>query len=213
MGLTSDIGRRIELVPMDPFFHNIAIGLYLQRREQCVEFLAHTYSRREGAEQRMESIAKAMTILGGMEFVSGVPRLLRFPCGVDHKRACRRVFLEACKLDLKNPVTVRPLSILDKKSNRNITAISLGRGIYQLTADGAEQEKSNRIEAVVGGLIKLGEMQSTADNSDHVAFSCGQTHDALVGLLLIRALNVRAVLREQEMSATRGILVAPSAQK
>ena len=94
MGLTFDIGRRIELVPMDPFFHNIAIGLYLQRREQAVEFMVHTYSRREGTEQRMESIAKAMMILGGMEFVSGAPRLVRFPCGEIGRASCReRVYV------------------------------------------------------------------------------------------------------------------------
>jgi hypothetical protein len=46
-----------------------------------------------------------------------------------------------------------------------------------------------------------------------VAFGCKQTHDSLVGLLLVRALNVRAVLREQEMTASRGVLSAPSAQK
>jgi hypothetical protein len=46
-----------------------------------------------------------------------------------------------------------------------------------------------------------------------VKFGCGQTHDALIGLLLGRALNVRAVLREEEMSASRGTLAAPSAQQ
>jgi hypothetical protein len=32
-------------------------------------------------------------------------------------------------------------------------------------------------------------------------------------MLLVRALNVRAVLREEEMSASRGVLAAPSAQR
>ena len=44
-------------------------------------------------------------------------------------------------------------------------------------------------------------------------FVCAWPHDALMGLLLPRALNVRAVLREEEMAASRGTLVAPSAQK
>jgi len=58
-----------------------------------------------------------------------------------------------------------------------------------------------------------GQMQIGVSGGDSVTFSCGQAHDALVGLLLVRALNVRAVLREQEMTASRGVLSAPSAQK
>jgi hypothetical protein len=46
-----------------------------------------------------------------------------------------------------------------------------------------------------------------------VSFPCGERHDALVGLLLVRAQNLRAALREEELTATRGILAAPSAQE
>jgi hypothetical protein len=35
----------------------------------------------------------------------------------------------------------------------------------------------------------------------------------MVGLLLPRVLNVRAILREEETTATRGMLLAPSQQK
>ncbi len=45
-----------------------------------------------------------------------------------------------------------------------------------------------------------------------VKFGCGTPHDALMGLLLYRALNARAALRETEMMASRGVLAAPSAQ-
>jgi len=40
-----------------------------------------------------------------------------------------------------------------------------------------------------------------------------ERHDVLVGLLLPRAVNVRAAIREEEMSQTRGVLTAPSAQE
>ena len=33
MGQTLDIGKRIELVPMDPHFHDITIALYQQGQE------------------------------------------------------------------------------------------------------------------------------------------------------------------------------------
>jgi hypothetical protein len=46
-----------------------------------------------------------------------------------------------------------------------------------------------------------------------VGFACGHEHDALIGMLLPRALNLRAAMREQEEAMSRGMLVAPSAQK
>jgi hypothetical protein len=213
MGETIDLGRRIELVPMDPHFHNISIALYRQDDSDGPVFLVQSYSNREGARQRLEFVAMAMGLLGGLEPVSGEARKLRFPCRAEHLFACRRVFLEACKLDPSQPVEPRPLRILDKKSNRTIAVTGQGNGVYFLAADGEELDKTNRIEAVANGLVKLGQMQVGVSGSDSVAFGCGQAHNSLVGLLLVRALNVRAVLREQEMTASRGVLSAPSAQK
>jgi hypothetical protein len=154
-----------------------------------------------------------MALLGGLEPVAGESRKLRFSCRAEHPLACRRVFLEACKLDPSQPVEPRPLQILDKKSNRTIMAGSQGKGVYILAADGEELDKTSRIEAVANGLMKLGQMQVGISGSHSVVFSCGEAHNHLVGLLLVRALNVRAVLREQEMTASRGVLSAPSAQK
>ena len=90
---------------------------------------------------------------------------------------------------------------------------SQGAGARRLSADGDELDKDSRVAAVANGLVKLGEMRQGGSGSDSVAFACGQAHDALVGLLLVRALNVRAVLREEESTASRGVLAAPSAQR
>jgi hypothetical protein len=212
MALTTDIGERLELVPMDPHGSNISIALYRQHRNERSQFVVHTYSRLEGARQRIEFVARAMSVLGGMESDSKDPLRLWFSCHAEHRMAVRRIFLEACKLPSQEPLTPRPLVILDKKSNRTITVTSLGNGVYGLAADGEEEGKASRIAAVAGGLMKLGEMAPVEPTADRIAFSCRQPHDAMVGVLLIRALNVRAVLREQEMTASRGILAAPSAQ-
>ena len=71
MGETIDLGRRIELVPMDPHFHNISIALYRQEAGDGPVFQVHSYSNREGARQRLEFVARAMAILGGLEPVAG----------------------------------------------------------------------------------------------------------------------------------------------
>jgi hypothetical protein len=210
MGQTVDIGKRIELVPMDPHFHDITIALYQQGQDESPLLLVYTYSQMEGAQGRIQFAIETMTHLGNL--VEDTNRLLRFPCEAAHQLACRRAFLESCKLSLNDSAEPRPLQILDKKSGLTITVNSLGQGIYQVQADGEGRRADRRISAIAGGLIKLGEMDEVDGTLDKVAFPCGHSHDALLGLLLIRAPNVRAIVREQEMAATRGILAAPSQQ-
>ncbi len=209
-----DIGRRIELVPMDPHFNDITIGLYRQNvnhGNNTPAFLVHTYSRISGAPERIEAVVEAMQVLGGM--LKNDDGLLHFPCNSTHEAACRRVFLEACKLAPDTPAEPRPLNILDKKSRLTITVDSTGQGVYRVTTEGEGRSAARRISAIAGGLAKLGEMESVeTDNRDTVAFACETSHDALVGLLLTRAPNVRVVLREDEMGAGRGVLSAPSQQ-
>ena len=208
MGQIVDIGRRIELVPMDPQFHDITIALYRQETAQGPAFLVHTYSQREKVSQRIASVVQAMHILGGMVLMRD--GRLRFPCWADHELACKRIFLEACKLDASSEIEPRPLTVLDKKSGLNITVSGREGGIYHVTADGDGRRTERRISAIAGGLMKLGEMEERA--IDQVTFPCGHFHDAMVGLLLVRAPNVRAVMREQKMTASRGVLSAPSQQ-
>ena len=212
-----DIGRRIELIPIDPHFHDITIGLYRQQiadpttGTEFPAFLIHTYSQMTGATERIQEIAQSMRTLGGM--LKTPEGLLYFPCKDPHEFACRRVFLEACKLASNTHAEPRPLTILDRKSQLTITVASIGNGTYQVSANGEGRAATRRISAIAGGLMKLGEMESVeTDTNDTVRFACGHSHDALIGLLLIRAPNVRVVLREEEMGASRGVLSAPSQQ-
>ena len=210
MGQTIDIGKRLELVPMDSHFQDITIGLYQQDLASGFGFLVHTYSIKEGAQVRIDFVKQAMQVLGGLE--ESDSGLLRFPCGHAHTLAVKRVFLEACKLSSDTTVTPKPMMILDKKSGLNMVGKSLGGGKYHIAAEGESDQMVRRIRVVTGGLGKLGEMAAVDGVDDQVAFDCGQDHDALVGLLLVRAPNVRSILREIEQSASRGVLSAPSAQ-
>ncbi|MDP6037430.1 MAG: hypothetical protein QGG64_02675 [Candidatus Latescibacteria bacterium] len=210
MAQTLDIGRRIELVPMDGHFEDITVGLYVQENAQGIAFLVHTYSQREGAQTRIDFLKRAMQTLGGMEETAD--GLLRFPCGDIHLLAVKRLFLDACKIGMDVDVEVRSMTILDKKSGLHISANSLSDGGYQITADQDESGADRRIKLVAGGLAKLGELDKVEDVEDQVKFRCGASHDGLVGVLLVRAPNVRSVLRELEQAAGRGVLAAPSAQ-
>jgi hypothetical protein len=210
MAVTRHLGTRIELVSMDPHFHNITMALYRQDQTGRPEYLVYSYSGLSGTAERIASIRGAMAILGQL-----VPDgdLLHFACGAAHQAAARRTFLEIAKLLPGSANAPKPLTARDKKSGRNITATSLGEGRYQITADGPEDGKAARIDGVVGGLVKLAEVALVEGSPGQFSFPCGNPHGALVGLLLPRALNVRAILREEESAGGRGLLVAPSQQK
>ncbi len=206
MGKTADLGRRVELVPMDPHFHDITIALYRQPTPTGPQYLIHSYSNRPGATARLDYLTEAMAVLGGMEKVGA--RLLRFSCGADHELACRRAFLEACKLETAQPLAPRALVFFDKKSGHQIQLIGLGGGAYRVELAGGE---ASRVAAIAAGLVKLGQLETPSPGQ--ILFACGQAHDPLVGMLVVRAVNVRATLREQELLAARGLLAAPSAQQ
>ena len=210
MGLTRDLGRRVELVSMDPHFEDISIALYRRDSRGQPVFLVHTYNQRDGAVQRVSAVVRRMMQLGR---VAVDARGVYFPCGAAHERACRRLFLEACKLAPEKAAGPKSLTIFDKKSNGDLVVSSLGDGAYVLTGAGEGEKLAQRQRAVTAGLVKLGDMVATDLDTGRVAFSCGQSHDELVGLLLRRALNVRGADSERQLSASRGQLLAPSAQQ
>ena len=207
MGAIKDIGRRIELIPMDSQFHEITIGLYRLEGERP-SFLVHTYSQIEGVESRLAFLRKAMIELAGLVEEDG---LLSFPCCHEHHAAVRRAFLEAAKISDEQVVS-RPLTTLDKKSGLTMRVSGLGNGLYEVTTEGEGKSPERRIKVVANGLAKLGEMHLVDGRDDQVEYPCKQVHDALTGLLLVRAPNVRALVREEEMVASRGVLAAPSQQ-
>lgn len=223
MAKTTEIGSRVELVSMDPHCGDITIGLY---RQDAAEYLIHTYSSREDASARIEFVARAMAVLGGMELTGD---LVRHSCGELHPLATRRAFLEACKLPSSTALEPKPPRFFDKKrtgfvrrqpgeqpapsapqeEGKNIVVDPLGHGAYRVIAEG----DAARADAIAAGYRKLAEVVLVDGAIGEFRFPCGVDHNALVGLLLARALNVRLVLREEEMAASRGLLVAPSAQK
>ncbi len=207
-----DLGPRIELVSMDPHFHDISIALYRPGPDNApAAYKVHTYSHLPGAAERIARVAEAMQILGGMEQTSD--DLLGFPCGQAHMFAVKRLFLEACKLPPAQPIEPRPLHIFDKKANTTIAVASLGQGLYEVRATQQAPGAERRVATIARGLIRLGEMEEVSDNPNQVRFGCGYSHDALIGLLLVRAPNVRAAVREAEAMASRGVLSAPSNQE
>jgi hypothetical protein len=207
MSQIQSIGHRVELLPMDRHFEEISVALYCNEAEHPT-YRVHTYSQKSGSPGRLSFIRDAMVVLGDLEPVDETR--LRFPCGNRHEVAVKRVFLEACKLETGADLTVRPLETLDKKSGLTMTVGADEKGVYSVTATGEGKNADRRVKVVAGGLVKLGEMEAIGETS--VKFPCGSRHDALAGVLLVRAPNVRAILRQDDAQASRGVLASPSQQ-
>ena len=215
MGRLLDLGERMELVSMDPHFHDISISFYRSTGEGGASgFLAHSYSAKKGTAERLDFVMRAMVAMGGMGPAAGQPDRIAFACGAEHRAAVKRLFLEACKKATGSEVGARPMSIYDKKNDLTIDATDTGGGGYRVAAAAGEADDkvARRVDGVTRGLIKLAEMEP-GGQAGEARFPCGFAHDELVGLLLGRALNVRAAMREAESAAARGILAAPSAQQ
>ena len=205
-----ELGSRIELVSMDKQFHDISLGLYQQAAEDGTpEYLVHSYAGIKGVDKRVRFVMRAMQVLGGMEVLT--TGRLRFTCGDGHVTACSRLFLEASKVEPGVMPAARPMTVYDKKSECDYSLTLCGNGLYRVAAQGELDGFARRVNVIAAGLRKLGNMAETK-NEDEVLFSCGAAHDALIGMLLVRAPNVRAVMREEDSASRQGVLAAPSSQ-
>jgi hypothetical protein len=209
--IRDDLDRRIELVSMDRFCEDITVALYLMGDSNSAT--VHSYSDRPAVPGRLDWLTQAMLRLGGMRPAGNDSRTVSFNCGAWHGLAARRTFLEACKVDPANALAVRPLATNDGRTGQYITVTPRGDGRYWISAVAEEATAESRAPAVAAGLAKLAGLDIDVGDPTIVSFSCGVPHDELVGLLLPRAINVRAALRELEQNASRGVLVAPSAQE
>lgn len=208
------LGRRIELISMDPHFHDITIGLYETKApDGAVSYLLHSYSGRPGVAERLRQLAATMATIGGMVVEAGEGTRVRYRCGTGHRFACRRLFTEAGKMKPGQGQAPRPLQVPDRTTGRTVTIVHDDAATYKVTADGLDEGRAQRVGAVGRGLARLAELELIGEDATRVRFDCGQSHDELIGLLLVRALNLRAAMREQEEAMSRGMLVAPSAQK
>ena len=212
MQLMLDLGRRIQLQSMDAHCGNITIGLYEHLDEDGKpRFQLHSYGANPDTASRLEFLAEAMVKLGGMEAVPGREPRVRWPCRQRHAAAAKRVFVEVCKLSKPEQLVVRPTRLDDPKLPGVVAVTGDGAGRYTIAAESGTGDQA-RLKAICAGYLKLAEMERWDETETGVRFGCGHRHDALMGLLLYRALNARAALRETEMMASRGVLVAPSAQ-
>ena len=196
-----EIGTCLELVPMDPHFKSISVGLYY-REGVCTVW---SFSQADGIEGRLREIRDQMVRLGGVQRVEGSSSQFSFPCGVVHMRPVKFLLTQAVT---KSPHFVHPggsMTIKDSKSDLMLTTsgVRADDGYrYQVSGEGDVKNPALRLRMVVAGFMRYGEMEKVGDTE--VAFSCGWQHDELVRLLLPYSRNISAVESMLEAEAIRG---------
>ena len=197
---------------MDPHFHDASIGLYRKETADGPVAVVHSYSSKDGIDGRVGFIRDALAVLGGLEPVeSGGDAAVRLSCRSWHNAALKRLFLDCFRVDPGLPLVPKPLVAPDTRSEQLIRVEPLGGGRYRVEAEEIPAGEDSRAPAIARALVRLAELDPVDEST--VAFSCGHDHHELVGVMLVRAQNLRAALREEELSASRGVLSAPSAQE
>ncbi|MCE2405531.1 MAG: hypothetical protein J4F43_10300 [Dehalococcoidia bacterium] len=204
--VVGEYGRCLELVPMDPHFHGISVGLYARDGVATV----WSFSRRPGVEDRIRQVRDRLVELGGMAPVQGSHNQAAFPCGDLHGRPLRFLIMQAVE---KAPDYSFPDGPV--KDTRSALMLSIagaesgGRWVYRVSAEGDAPNAAARVRAVASGFRRYGEAEVVGEGE--VSFPCGGEHGRLARLLLPYARNVSMVEDMLESAALRGQLTTGTA--
>lgn len=194
-----NIGWCLELIPMDPNFHDITVGLYVKNNV----YTLWTFSQKPGVANRIRQIRDQLNVLGGMEPLDCGENQSAYPCGQTHGRPTKFLAKQA----VEKPVDFR-LPTGPVKDLRSPLLLSLdvtqveGKWVYAVRFDGDAPNPGARVRAVTRGLEKYGDM--IKNEIGLVGFNCGYRHDQLARLTLPYARNVSAVEDELESESMRG---------
>ena len=194
-------GRCLELIPTDPHFQDISVGLYAKDGIYTV----WSFSRKAGVEDRLRQIRDQMAVLGGLAPVESSPIQVSFPCGNPHLRPLKFLLAQAVGKSPDYTAAQDSLSIKDTRSSLilNVSGEEQDdRYVYHVSGEGDAANGPLRLRAVVAGFVRYGEMEKVGDTV--VAFPCGQRHDDLVRIVLPYSRNVSAVENLMEEEALRG---------
>ena len=197
----AEIGSCLELVPMDPHFGGVSVGLYV-KDDVCTVW---SFSHAVGVGGRLRAIRDQMVKLGGVEPVDGSDTQLVFPCGMIHVRPVKFLLTQAVTKSPDFAHPDGPMTIKDSKSPLMLTVTGVqgeDRCAYQVSGEGETRNPALRLRMVVAGFVRYGEMEKVGDTE--VAFHCGQSHDELVRLIMPYSRNISAVESMLEAEAVRG---------
>ncbi len=194
-------GKCLEIVPMDPNFGDISVGLYVKDGV----FTIWTFSHKPGVEARIEKIRDQFVVLGGMKPLDGTSNQAVPSCGQLHLRPVRFLLNQAVG---KAPDFAPPqgeMSIRDSKSPLLLKIAGEeqdGKWLYRVSGEGEAPNPGVRLRMVAAGFIRYGGMDKVSDTQ--VMFPCGARHDELMRLLLPYSRNISSVEGMMAAEALRG---------
>ena len=150
----AEIGRCLELVPMDPHFGGVSVGLYV-KEGVCTVW---SFSRLEGVGDRLRAIRDQMVRLGGVEPVDGQGNQFVFPCGMIHVRPVKFLLTQAATKSPDFAHPDGPMTIKDSKSALMLTVKGIqkeDRCAYHVSGEGEMRNPALRLRMVVAGFRTL----------------------------------------------------------
>ena len=117
-------GECLELVPMDPHFHDISVGIYV-KDGTCTVW---TFSRKPGVEERIWKIRDQIVALGGLAPVKRSHNQIKFPCEYIHMRPLKFLMAQAVGKDPDYSLPTGDMSIKDTKTKLMLSIGGRGGG-------------------------------------------------------------------------------------
>jgi hypothetical protein len=199
-------GKCLELVSMDPNFHNISVGLFIKNDILTV----WSYSKKKGIEERLNIIRDKMIEFGGLKKLDEDYKM-SVPEGSLIERPLKFLFTQCVEMSVDKSPEKGIISAKDNKTK--LTFIVKGsqepdKYLYTVTAEGDHEKPGLRIRAVVGGFMKYGEC--IRNDSDSFYFPDKKDHEEYVRVLLPYARNVSAVEQMLEASDQAGQMTTQS---
>lgn len=195
------LGHCIELVSIDPHFHDVSVGLFIKDGILTIS----TYSTIDGVADRIEVIRDRCTILGDVETVEGTTDQLRLISDQVLDRALRFMFIAAVEKDPAAEMPSGRISAPDTKTKLTFVvdgAEENGQYVYTVSTEGDAERAEMRVRAVVGGYMRYSDCLRVDKNK--FSFPDGKKYDNFARLLLPIARNVSAVEAQIEQSELAG---------
>ena len=185
----TELGNCIELVSMDPHFHNISVGLFKKGNILTI----FSFSKIESIEERIKVIRDRCCLLGDISPVENTDNQMLLDANINLDKPIKFMFTEA--VEKNNEISPNtPIESPDTKTNLKFRIASdTANNItnYTVSVEGQNERSEMRIRAVVGGFIKYGGCERVDFNK--FKFSDGKKYNKFVKLLLPYARNVSAV--------------------
>ena len=191
-------GKCLELVSMDPHFHNMSVGLFLKDRTLSV----WSYFSQKGVEERLQVIRDKMVEWGEV-LPTEIGNQAAYRDGEVIERPLKFMFVKSVEISPSAKVPQGPIQAQDNKSKLVFQVSGQeedGKWIYTVSASGDAERPERRIRAVTGGYMRYG--GCTRISPCAFAFPDGKRHDGFARILITYAKNVSSAenaLQAQEL--------------